>query len=103
MHHPQSNPEPVSEELTDRLVALGKKIATLPEEHFRELEGAYSQVVDCVQRRQRILKLVQESLAHLRLDVKYLMFDLEITREERDTLQAQVDSQNSDDWDNGWS
>lgn len=103
MHHSQTNPEPASEELTERLVALGKKIATLPEEHFRELEGVYSDVVDCVQRRQRILKLVQESLAHLRLDVKYLMFDLEVTREERDALQAQVDSHNSDDWDNGWS
>ena len=101
MHRSDRNSETSPEELSTGLVELGKKIAALPEAHFRELEGAYSHVVDCVQRRQRILKLVQESLAHLRLDVKYLMFDLEITREERDALQAQIDSQSSDDWDPG--
>ena len=34
-------------------------------------------------RRQSIIKLVQEALAQLRLDMKYLLFDLECTREEK--------------------
>ncbi len=73
------------------LLELGRRIAELPEEDFRRLEPTYSQVVDCFRRRRRILDLVQEALAQLRLDIKYLMFDLDMTREERDELRAQLD------------
>jgi hypothetical protein len=34
---------------------------------------------------------VQEALAELRLDIKYLMFDLDVTRKERDQLKTQLD------------
>lgn len=36
-------------------------------------------------RRQKILSMIQEALASLRLDIKYLQFDLEVTRKERDS------------------
>jgi hypothetical protein len=49
-----------------------------------------------VRRRRRILELVQEALSQLRLDIKYLMFDLEVTRKERDELKAQLDELNHD-------
>ena len=39
-------------------------------------------------RRKRILTLVQEALQQLRLDMKYLVFDLECTRRERDDAKA---------------
>lgn len=84
-------PESTTDELPRELIDLGKRIAALPEAHYRELEEPYSQVVDCVRRRRRILNLVQEALAQLRLDVKYLMFDLEVTKDERDALRAQLD------------
>ena len=80
------------EELPRELEQLGQIIRSLPTESRRELDGTYSQVVDCVRRRRRILSLVQEALSQLRLDIKYLMFDLEATRSERDALQAQIDS-----------
>ncbi|WP_437193754.1 transcriptional regulator [Planctomicrobium sp. SH527] len=83
-------PDASSEELPRELIELGKRIAALPEAQFSQLEQPYTQVVDCVRRRRRILNLVQEALSQLRLDVKYLMFDLEITREERDRLRAQL-------------
>jgi hypothetical protein len=47
-------------------------------------------VVDSVRRRRRILALVQDALSQLRLDIKYLMFDLEVTRRERDALRDQL-------------
>ncbi|MFK7819810.1 MAG: transcriptional regulator [Planctomycetaceae bacterium] len=50
-----------------------------------------NRVIDMVIRRRRILDLVQEALAQLRLDVKYLMFDLEVTRRERDEFKARID------------
>jgi hypothetical protein len=50
-------------------------------------------VAESVRRRRRILNLVQEALSQLRLDIKYLMFDLENTRKERDELQARTEEE----------
>ncbi len=41
-------------------------------------------------RRQRVLEVVQEALSQLRLDVKYLIFDVEATRRERDELKRRL-------------
>ena len=83
-------------ELPRELIDLGRRIAALPESEYRDLEQPYARVVDCFRRRRRILELVQEALSQLRLDIKYLMFDLEITRKERDELRAELDETNSD-------
>ena len=56
-----------------------------------QLSIAWQRVSNSFQRRRRILNLVQEALSQLRLDVKYLMFDLETTRRERDHLQSQLE------------
>lgn len=45
-------------------------------------------------RRKRILGLVQEALAQLRLDMKYLVFDLEATTRERNALQKELNRRN---------
>ena len=42
-------------------------------------------------RRRRILNLVQDALAQLRLDMKYLVFDLEATRRERDDARHELE------------
>lgn len=80
-------------ELPRELLDLGRRIDTMPNSVRSELQASYDQVVDCVRRRRRILNLVQEALSQLRLDIKYLMFDLETTRKERDELRAQLDEQ----------
>jgi hypothetical protein len=91
-------PENCREEVPRELIDLGRLIAALPEEEFDQLEASYAHVVDCVKRRRRILALVQEALSQLRLDIKYLMFDLEITRQERDELREQLDRIERDDF-----
>ncbi len=93
-----SNIDQTDRRLPSELLELGQKIATLPEEHFAELEESFAKVADCFRRRQRILKLVQETLSQLRLDVKYLLFDLEATRDERDELKAQLQEILPDDF-----
>lgn len=95
-------PDATTDELPRELVELGRRIAALPEAHYRELEEPYAQVVDCIRRRRRILNLVQEALAQLRLDVKYLMFDLEVTKEERDALRAHLDEIDREDYGTSW-
>jgi hypothetical protein len=84
-------PDTDAEELPRELAELGQKIANLVGPAQTELDAAYSQVVDAVRRRRKILSLVQEALSQLRLDIKYLMFDLEVTRQERDELRRQVE------------
>lgn len=84
-------PDSGENDLPRELVDLAKAISVLPEEYQTDLEPVYSRVVDSVKRRRRILALVQEALAQLRLDIKYLMFDLEVTRKERDELRERLD------------
>ena len=84
-------PDTGADELPRELVELGKRLAMLPAPEQGELPQLYNQVVESVRRRRRILSLVQEALSQLRLDIKYLMFDLEVTREERDALREQLE------------
>jgi hypothetical protein len=84
-------PENDMEDLPEELVDLGRRISRLASHQHADLQLAYTQVVDSVRRRRRILNLVQEALSQLRLDIKYLMFDLEVTRRERDELRRQLE------------
>ncbi len=84
-------PDRSTDEVPKELTELGRRISKLPPELQNELEVAYDRVVDSVRRRRRILALVQEALSQLRLDIKYLMFDLEVTRNERDELKQQLE------------
>lgn len=59
----------------------------LPEEHRLALQQPLNRVVEYTKRRRRILNLIQEALSQLRMDMKYLMFDLEATRRERDAYK----------------
>lgn len=79
------------ESLPQEVVALEAAVTVLPPEHRAQLEPLLAQVTQSTRRRRRILTLVQEALSQLRLDMKYLMFDLEATRRERDTLQEERD------------
>jgi hypothetical protein len=73
-----------TEELPQDVSEWAAAIATLPAEHRTRLTPLVTRVVDSTKRRRRILNLVQEALSQLRLDMKYLVFDLEATRRERD-------------------
>jgi hypothetical protein len=71
-------------QLPKDMTDLAAAIDGLPAEQRRTIDAAYQRVADSTRRRQRILALVQEALSQLRLDMKYLLFDLEATRRERD-------------------
>ncbi len=83
------------EELPADLQRLVAAVNALPEEYSSEVSVALERVVESTKRRRRILTLVQDALSQLRLDMKYLMFDLEATRRERDDYQAQLEQQES--------
>lgn len=83
-------------EIPSELIELGDMISSTSSPRQNKLIAKYGQVVESVRRRRRILSLVQEALSQLRLDVKYLMFDLEVTRRERDELQERLERQERD-------
>ena len=79
------------QDLPSDLKQLVAAIGELPAKHSEELQPLLDRVVESTSRRRRILSLVQDALGQLRLDMKYLMFDLEATRRERDECQRQLE------------
>lgn len=77
-------PSVAQEDIPADLQRLVTAIEKLSGEQITELRPLVERVVESTKRRRRILTLVQEALSQLRLDMKYLMFDLEATRRERD-------------------
>lgn len=86
----QPHPETGKNELPQDLVELTRLINDLPEEQSAEMLNLVKNVSDSVLRRRRILSLVQEALSQLRLDMKYLLFDLEATKQERDAYRERL-------------
>lgn len=77
--------------LPAEIVELQQQVSRLPEHLQGDLDKCVQRVVEFTQRRRRILNLVQEALGQLRLDMKYLMFDLDATRRERDVYKKTLD------------
>jgi len=73
------------------MLELAATIALLPTEHRMKVENIFSRVMESTKRRRKILTLVQEALSQLRLDMKYLVFDLEATRRERDAYRENTE------------
>ncbi len=84
---------PPVEDLPADLQRLVVAVQELPGECSAEVVSALERVVESTKRRRRILTLVQDALSQLRLDMKYLMFDLEATRRERDEYRAKLEEQ----------
>jgi hypothetical protein len=93
-NNPQASVTSV-EELPADLQRLVLAVQSLSPEHSGEVAAALERVVESTKRRRRILNLVQDALSQLRLDMKYLMFDLEATRRERDEYLAKLEQQES--------
>lgn len=87
---------PSTDELPRDLIELAAAIESLPAPYRTHLEPLAARVLESTRRRRRILALVQEALSQLRLDMKYLVFDLEATRRERDALR-QGEQRDADD------
>jgi hypothetical protein len=79
------------EELPADILELAVALEQLPGEQRRLIEPLFARVLESTKRRRRILGLVQDALSQLRLDMKYLMFDLEATRRERDEFRRKIE------------
>lgn len=79
-----------TDETPVELKELIQAVNALPTRYRETLQPSLSRVIECSTRRRRILNLVQEALSQLRLDMKYLVFDLESTRRERDEYRQRI-------------
>jgi hypothetical protein len=79
-----TNPKP----LPAPIASLVGEIQRLPQLHRDRLQPFVNVVVEHSHRRSNVLDLIQEALTQLRMDMKYLLFDLEATRRERDKLKG---------------
>ncbi len=70
---------------------MAAAVTDLPDAYRRQLAPLMDAVIESTKRRRRILTLVQDALGQLRLDMKYLMFDLEATRRERDEYRLKLE------------
>ncbi len=87
----QQNINETTTEFSADLTQLIGLVADLPPQYRDRIQPVLGRVVESTQRRRRILTLVQEALSQLRLDMKYLVFDLEATRRERDKFKSLVE------------
>ena len=78
MNPPQRFQHRNNDALPAELAEFGELLEGLDSDRKAELVQCFERVTESVLRRRRILGLVQEALSQLRLDVKYLMFDLEM-------------------------
>jgi hypothetical protein len=85
-----------SQPLPNDLIDLASKVEALPAPYRDELLPAVERVIEFTRRRRKILGVIQDALHQLRLDMKYLIFDVEATRRERDQLREQLEGQERD-------
>ncbi len=91
MSHNARFVQPDVDEIPAEISELIAASSELPDEWRRRIEPALDKVVESTKRRRRILTLVQEALSQLRVDMKYLVFDLEATRREREDYRRQLE------------
>ena len=73
------------------LTELLQLVDDLPTEYRPNFYKVLDRLAVCLERRQRMLGYVQDSLNQMSLDLKYLIFDLEATRRERDEYRNMID------------
>ena len=79
-------------EFQAKLAELMNKIGDLPESERPKLEALAQETHTRHAKMKKTIGELQESLDHLRLSVKYLVFDLEATRRENKYLRSMIDA-----------
>jgi hypothetical protein len=91
MTEPAHTAKPIVDDIPREVLDLADAVHSLSAEHRQAIEPLMNRVIDSNRRRRRILILVQDALSQLRLDMKYLAFDLEATRRERDEFRRKLE------------
>ncbi len=80
-----------TEHVAPELEELRRSVAALPRRWQPQFARFCDQIYDWARRQSRLVQTAQELVDQLQLDIKYLHFDLEATRRERDALREQLE------------
>jgi nitric oxide reductase activation protein len=84
-------------EFDQKMTQIMTDIAHLPAEERVRLEALASETRTRHEKLRKTVNSLQESLDHLRLSIKYLVFDLEATRRENQYLRKLLEETGKDD------
>jgi hypothetical protein len=80
------------DDLPPELVELRDQVDLLPRPAREKLAPLCDRVAYFVQLQGRLIRIAQDAIDQLHLDNRYLLFDVEATRRERDALQAELEN-----------
>lgn len=83
----QQMPTQLPMELSD----FNDKLRAIVHPQKQDLLESFQRVIRHSQQRLKITNMILDAVAQLRLDVKYLAFDLEITKQERESALRQLE------------
>jgi hypothetical protein len=79
------------EELPQELTELQARVQALPEKTRKQLLPFCEKLAQVSRLQSRMVRIAQDAVDQLQFDIKYLVFDLEATRRERDMYKEQVE------------
>lgn len=80
-----------NEQLPPEFLELRKQLEFLPGSFRDRLLALCERVGHYTQLQSRLVRIAQDAVDQLQLDNKYLLFDLEATRRERDELRQEME------------
>ena len=84
-------PSGKTEPLPREMLELCNQVGRLPPAQRSQFAPLCERVGHLLQLQSRLLRIAQDTVDQLQLDVKYLQFDLEVTRKERDVLKQELE------------
>lgn len=78
----------------DEIEKLIYATSGLPVKYVKEIGPLAIRIREIYKKQTKLIQEVQKRISDLRLQVKYLIFDLEATRRERDEYKARLDNPN---------
>ena len=80
-----------NERLPPEFIELRKQLDLMPRSFREKLLPLCERVGHYTQLQSRLVRIAQDAVDQLQLDNKYLLFDLEATRRERDELRQEME------------
>ncbi len=84
------------EELPPEVVELSERVNQLPRAAREKLGPLCDRIVYFVQLQARLIRIAQDAIDQLHLDNRYLLFDVEATRRERDALRTELENRDAE-------
>ena len=86
------SPSAAREPMPREMLELCNQVGRLDPAHREELGPLCERVGHLLLLQNRLLRIAQDAVDQLQLDTKYLSFDLEVTRRERDEFRKELEN-----------